>query len=118
MWRAYMAFCLIIFWRLMSPKNDEIKRHSFLKDDIRDLDFMEPARTEDTSLIAHVEYLQVVQVRLGRGPCLGRIEQHWHDEGHVQTQHSCREMWLAPDLCILDCSYFQLLSRYDEAARI
>ena len=53
--------------------------------DINVLDFMEPAHTEDTSLTAHVECLQVVQVHLGRGPCLGRIEQHWHDEGHVQT---------------------------------
>ena len=30
--------------------------------DISVLDFMEPAHTEDTSLTAHVEYLQVVQV--------------------------------------------------------
>ena len=37
------------------------------------LDFMEPAYTEDTSLTAHVECLQVVQVHLGRGPCLGCI---------------------------------------------
>ena len=51
--------------------------------DINVLDFMEPAHTEDTSLTALVECLQVVQVRLGRGPCLGRIEQHWHNENHV-----------------------------------
>ena len=35
--------------------------------------FMKPAHTEDTCLTARVECLQVVQVRLGRGPCLGRI---------------------------------------------
>ena len=35
--------------------------------DINVLDFMEPAHTEDTSLTAHVECLQVVQVRHGRG---------------------------------------------------
>ena len=29
------------------------------------IDFMEPAHTEDTSLTAHVECLQVVQVHLG-----------------------------------------------------
>ena len=60
--------------------------------DITVLDFMEPAHTEDTSLTAHVECLQVVQVRLGRGPCLGRIEQHWYEEGHIQTQLSCQKM--------------------------
>ena len=43
--------------------------------DISVLDFMEPTQ-EDTPLTAHVECLQVVQVRLGRGPCLERIEQH------------------------------------------
>ena len=33
--------------------------------------------------------------RWSRSICLGRIEQHWHDEGHVQRQPSCREwMWL------------------------
>ena len=53
--------------------------------DISVLNFMEPAHTEDTYLTAHVECLQLVQVRLGRGPCLGRIEQHWHDESQVQT---------------------------------
>ena len=53
--------------------------------DISVLDFMEPAHTEDTSLTAHVECLQVGQVHLGRGPCLERTEQHWHDESHVQT---------------------------------
>ena len=53
--------------------------------DINVLDFMEPAHTEHASLTAHVECLQVIQVHLGRGPCLGRIEQHWHDQGHVQT---------------------------------
>ena len=63
--------------------------------DISILHFMELAHTEDTSLTAHVECLQVVQVRLGRGPCLGRIEQHWYEEGHVQTQLSCQKMWLA-----------------------
>ena len=41
--------------------------------DISVLDFMEPAHTEDTSLTAYVECLQVVQVRLGRDPCLGRM---------------------------------------------
>ena len=50
--------------------------------DINVIDFMELAHTEDM----HVGCLQVVQVHLGRGPCLGRIEQNWHDEGHVQTQ--------------------------------
>ena len=39
------------------------------------LDFTEPAHTEDASLTAHVECLQVVQVHLGRGPCLGRMKQ-------------------------------------------
>ena len=53
--------------------------------DVSVLDFMKPAYTEDASLTSHVESLQVAQVRLGRGPCLGRVEQHWHDEGHVQT---------------------------------
>ena len=53
--------------------------------DISILDFMESAHTKDTSLRVHVECLQVVQVHLGRGPCLRRVEQHWHDEGHVQT---------------------------------
>ena len=43
--------------------------------DISILDFMELAHTKDTSLTAHMECLQVVQVHLGRGPCLGRIEQ-------------------------------------------
>ena len=38
--------------------------------DISILVFMKPAHTEDTSLAAHVECLQVVQVHLGRGPCL------------------------------------------------
>ena len=52
--------------------------------DVNALDFMKPAHTE--SLTAHVECLQVAQVRLGRGPCLGRIEQHWHNKGHVQVQ--------------------------------
>ena len=41
--------------------------------DISILDFMELAHTEDTSLTAHVECLQVVQVHLGRRPCLKRI---------------------------------------------
>ena len=59
--------------------------------DINVLDFMKPAHTEDTCLTAHVECLQVVQVRLGRGPCLGRIKQNWCDERHVQTQLSCQE---------------------------
>ena len=53
--------------------------------DISVLEFMEPAQTEDTSLTEHVKCLKVVQVRLGRGPCLGRIEQHWHDDSHLQT---------------------------------
>ena len=53
--------------------------------DISVLVFMETAHTEDAPLTAHVECLQVVQVHLGRGPCLGRIEQHWHDVSHVQT---------------------------------
>ena len=53
--------------------------------DISVFDFMEPAHTDDTSLTVHVECMQVVQVHLSRGPCLGRIEQHWHDESHVQT---------------------------------
>ena len=43
--------------------------------DISVLDFMEPTQ-EDTPLTAHVECLQVVQVRLGRGPCLGCIKQN------------------------------------------
>jgi len=41
--------------------------------DINILDFIKPAHTADTSLTVHVECLQVVQVHLGRGPCLGRI---------------------------------------------
>ena len=53
--------------------------------DISILDFMELAHTEDTPLTAHMECLQVVQVHLGRGPCLRRVEKHWHDESHVQT---------------------------------
>ena len=53
--------------------------------DISILDFMEPAHTKHTSPTAHVEYLQVVQVHLGRGPCIESIEQHWHYESHVQT---------------------------------
>ena len=52
--------------------------------DINFFDFMQPAHTEDTSLTAHVECLQVVLVHLGRGSCLGHIEMHWHDENHVQ----------------------------------
>ena len=36
--------------------------------DINVLDFMEPAHTDATSLTAHVECLQMVQVCLGRGP--------------------------------------------------
>ena len=66
--------------------------------DISVLEFMEPAQTEDTSLTAHVECLHVVEVHLSRGPCLGRIEQHWLNEGHVQTLLCCQEeIWLAPD---------------------
>ena len=53
--------------------------------DIIVVDLIGPAHTEDTSLTPNVECLHVDQVHLGRGPCLGRIEQHWHDEGHVQT---------------------------------
>ena len=66
---------------------DEVsnERKACTTSDINVLDFMEPAHTEDMSLTAHVECLHVVQVHLGRGSCLGRIEQHWHDEGHVQT---------------------------------
>ena len=36
--------------------------------DIIVLDVMKPAHTEDMSLTAHMECLQVVQVHLGRGP--------------------------------------------------
>ena len=66
---------------------DEVsnERKACTTNDINVLDFMEPAHTEDMSLTAHVECLHVVQVHLGRGSYLGRIEQHWHDEGHVQT---------------------------------
>ena len=53
--------------------------------DINVLDLMELAHAEDRSLTAHMECLQAVQVHLGRGPCLRRVEKHWHDEGHVQT---------------------------------
>ena len=56
---------------------------AYTTSDISVLDLMEPAHTEDTSLTAHVEYQQVAQVCLGRGPCLGRIEQHWRDEDHA-----------------------------------
>jgi predicted secreted protein len=66
---------------------DEVSnvREACTTSDINVLDFMEPAHTEGTSLTVHVECMQVVQVHLSRGPCLGRIEQHWHDESHVQT---------------------------------
>jgi len=66
---------------------DEVSnvREACKTSDINVLDFMEPAHTEGTSLTVHVECMQVVQVHLSRGPCLGRIEQHWHDESHVQT---------------------------------
>ena len=40
--------------------------------DINVLDFMEPAHTEDTSLTAHVECLQVIQVHLGRARSMSR----------------------------------------------
>ena len=53
--------------------------------DISVLDFMELAHTEDTLLTAHMECLQVLQIHLGRGPCLRRVEQHWQDESHLQT---------------------------------
>jgi len=101
--------------------------------DIRVLNFMEPAHTEifcAPSLTAHVECLQVVQVCLGRGSCLGRIEQHWRNEGHVQTQLSCQEeMWLAPDafyvVHIFSCSpnaekllRFRAICRVDGAAKV
>ena len=66
---------------------DEVSnvREACTTSDINVLDFMEPAHTEGTSLTVHVECMQVVQVHLSRGPCLGRIKQHWHDESHVQT---------------------------------
>ena len=56
-------------------------RKACMTSDTRVLDFMKPAHTEDTSLTAHVECLQVVLVHFGRGPCLmfiGTIS-------HVQT---------------------------------
>ena len=66
---------------------DEVSnvREACTTSDINVLDFMELAHTEDTPLTAHMECLQVVQVHLGRGPCLRRVEKHWHDESHVQT---------------------------------
>ena len=62
---------------------DEVSNVACTTSDINVLDFMEPAHTDATSLTAHVECLQVVQVHLGRGPCLGRIKQHWRDESHA-----------------------------------
>ena len=71
----------------MSALLDEFAnmRKACAASDISILDFMELAHTEDTSLTAHVECMQVVKVHLGRRPCLRRIEKHWHDESHVQT---------------------------------
>src|SRR5271163_1050073 len=62
------------------------------------LDFMKPAHAKNPSLAAHVKCLQMAQVCFGRGPCLGRIQQNWHDECHIQTQLSCQEeCGLTPD---------------------
>ena len=54
--------------------------------DVNVLDFTQPVHTEDTSLTARVEHPRFRGLPSGSSPPWSRaIEQHGHDECHVQT---------------------------------
>ena len=65
-------------------------------DNISVFDFIGPVHTEHASLAVPMESLNVVQVQLGLGSCLGCIKQNWHDDGHVQLYIlNSQKVWLA-----------------------
>src|SRR5271163_4879781 len=62
-------------------------RKACLAGNVGVLDFMKPAHAKNPSLAAHVKCLQMAQVCFGRGPCLGRIQQNWHDVRRCHTRY-------------------------------